>query len=1647
MKKKEKEKNTVRKNKEKKVKDPKEYIPPQLLSSLRDYILINNEDKNIEEKEENKNEGNYSSNYKPDFIPCKIAEEWNYNDENDINLEFLSDENENDSINNINNKGDSNKQKNNSLLKKPNDNDDTIIKNDNDNDTENSKPEINTEFIHKLNNIIKLDDDSDMFLDPDEQIIKDNLPLYLVDILNNEIKWKRPYQYIVQYYLWEKVKILYPRKRQSNICTEIIETYKEYLRKLINGEIELENDEEKNVNDYLSNETEAIKNRIYKEFYPIIDKKYDIKICDYIERLETEEEYLKRKELELKELNNKKIKNSNIKKLKTNFIDKDEKQMIKILKLSNLQLNTKTNNLNSFYTWMTSIFQFIIDNNITDINTKKSIIYNIYPQKEGIPIYNRKGKYIIKLYFMGKERKIIIDDKIPFTIDDESIFPSCNRVDEIWPFLFTKAILKLNIYKHRHPYYYKEEEFTDISIIYNLTGKIVLLYDLKEDLISDFLNKQYNELIREYKTDFIFGIFKSIKTKSMKITQLYNSYEERIKELNDRIKNKEKSKHLIPMLQSIKSGLNMNKIDKSKAKFKEEFNLLNNKNNFMLKLDSKNVRRNNKRFGTIMLKDNKAINNIKVHEEKLIQNGLVKNYLYSLNDFFLSKNFNLKRTKKPYFNDLKKENEESKSSFKQLDINKKKQYVQKRIEIKKRHKEERIKRINELKEFQENKFILYKLNSNCINLPNDFNSFDLYEEKEISMARKCIANGWNYPPMEFFIFDEPPQIDPKLLSSFKDKMNDKVIEYKRNKMNIRCYGWTLSNYMDLTGENYIEEKNIEKDKIINTRNTSEIKGDWFESNEIQKNFDKVIIVLNAEKLYNNKIVCDNSYQDYLTDVYEPNEEFRAFYLSCNNGNNNENKINIKNSVINNENKINIKNSVINNDIDNNINKIADNEDYNINIIFEPYIEQLYKEVQPKVYLMPYINIDIYECETQEKIFSKITLNKFYSFFYSNIFDKSKNYYIMVTSGYYPMGYNLIIISNGFKIENMTRNKIYQQILQYKTQDMNIDFPYLEKNKVWVFGKILIKNNSTNISNIKFKLNINYTIKQIIPYIHIYLENEDINSKRREIMLNEFVTLFQSENENETHLKNYITITIKPECALKSGNINIEILYNNEDFTFELIDISQPYEIIGEPAEINNNGLIFSEYIYPSEDEIVSSINLTITNKENNNLIKNCDFKLELYQLINEPNDNFELNPIHFSYSNVGNLIKSEIFYNSITISNIILNTKNKIENNTKEKEKNKKNKEYILPYILICYINDRLNNNFKLDNITWNIRIFSNNMLSFVKDNSKLEHENKIKEGWEENKEGRKLKASESRKKFLVLNKKLNGEELSKEELELLLKPRERNILNEDNKENGENEKAKIKNLKSTLNNKIKSINKNIKSQKISVNANVNKLNKKSGIISNELKEDLLPIIKTRNLLNLSHFKMNNIIKYEKKLKHSNSSYILNYINYFKKGRVKKYEGIHENSVLTKTKYKLFNEKINEDFEKSERIIKKNDFFAKSKEYYNNDSDQKKFKKFVNKFGTVRISASNSMKNLLDKRNILNQSLSERIKYEKKVKDIISGAITLDVNEMTMISNKAKEILPENFKGLDKLDLIIHKKKEIEEKEKSMKKEKKRNKK
>ena len=57
--------------------------------------------------------------------------------------------------------------------------------------------------------------------------------------------------------------------------------------------------------------------------------------------------------------------------------------------------------LDSFLSWVSSIYQFILDLEIEDCFEQKNIFSNIYPQKNGVPIYNKNGHYVVKLYFMG----------------------------------------------------------------------------------------------------------------------------------------------------------------------------------------------------------------------------------------------------------------------------------------------------------------------------------------------------------------------------------------------------------------------------------------------------------------------------------------------------------------------------------------------------------------------------------------------------------------------------------------------------------------------------------------------------------------------------------------------------------------------------------------------------------------------------------------------------------------------------------------------------------------------------------------------------------------------------------------------------------------------------------------------------------------------------------------------------------------------------------------------------------------------------------------------------------------------------------------------------------------------------------------------
>ncbi|ORY41046.1 cysteine proteinase [Rhizoclosmatium globosum] len=76
---------------------------------------------------------------------------------------------------------------------------------------------------------------------------------------------------------------------------------------------------------------------------------------------------------------------------------------------------------------------------------KQLITGCIYPQDaDGMPLYNMSGKYVVKLFFNGIYRKIVVDDYLPVSKDGKLMCTYSNLLDEVWPCIIEKAYMKVN---------------------------------------------------------------------------------------------------------------------------------------------------------------------------------------------------------------------------------------------------------------------------------------------------------------------------------------------------------------------------------------------------------------------------------------------------------------------------------------------------------------------------------------------------------------------------------------------------------------------------------------------------------------------------------------------------------------------------------------------------------------------------------------------------------------------------------------------------------------------------------------------------------------------------------------------------------------------------------------------------------------------------------------------------------------------------------------------------------------------------------------------------------------------------------------------------------------------------------------------------
>ena len=299
----------------------------------------------------------------------------------------------------------------------------------------------------------------------------------------------------------------------------------------------------------------------------------------------------------------------------------------------------------------------------------------------------------------------------------------------------------------------------------------------------------------------------------------------------------------------------------------------------------------------------------------------------------------------------------------------------------------------------------------------------------------------------------------------------------------------------------------------------------------------------------------------------------------------------------------------------------------------------------------------------------------------------------------------------------------------------------------------------------------------------------------------------------------------------------------------------------------------------------------------------------------------------------------------------------------------------------------------------------------------------------------------------MIYKKSIKGVKLTEEEKEILNKERSRT--NEMEKE----EITEEKNDKNRTKQKIDKKSRNKKENTKNALNNTNHLSNEPGTIL-YTKINKLPIIHSRYLLDSEQFKMNRILKDNKKIDNYHSLFISNYMNYINQKRVIHYEGLQKNiSVINQEFLEKYNQKILSDFEQSEKIIKKEDYFVKNNND-KNDVDDKRFNKFLNKFGNVRLRACDSMKNLMVKRNIVNKGIIDKIAIEKKMNEIFdyfrsrenslntneknekgksdkkADKNEIDIKDMISIFEKAKELLPSDDKRLEELNNLIETRKE-----------------
>ena len=824
------------------------------------------------------------------------------------------------------------------------------------------------------------------------------LPLTLfTDYLNMNVKWSSPEHYITEIYLDKLIQKQMPKKNPFRFRAKVHECYEEEL-KIRQKNLEKKNnegEENSNENNINSEESESDIDKkdeffIYRDFFKILDQPLDIKVVNFITRMETEEEMNERIKKQEEELQQQMLSDKNKKAKKhpgkTAGDIPQEKIELTLPSPNNISLKE---NLPPFSRWIGSIFQIIKDRNLLDVKTGENIWQKIYPQKNGVPIYNKNGHYIVKLYHMGKLRIVDIDDRMPVSNNDEFFLPRCDSLEEIWPALLTKALIKLYSYKIISNQFY---EIGDSEPFYALTGYIptllkeikmnninnkiqldnhnqskIIEIDSKKDESSNKDNKEKNSEKKdnnndnnknennlndslennnnvednkeqnnenknendELSKDQIEFLEKALTdenyTNSNYLVECYKTIDKNFYKVQNDLNNIDEEEEE-QIIQQIHINDNLDKtenLDNTKKEIinevipEEEHNDIKVVDNNIEQTQDDNKKDNNLKINSINNRQNNFYSSVKnrltmtdsisefnklefkrIHEkleDYSMENNLYKGILYDIIDFFDNKEYNMNRLQPIDFSDLKAmlKNFNKNNVFKQLNKEEKKEYISNLKEIKEKQRFLKAQRIESLK-LKGPQYYSVKIQNKGIDKTSYVSK---YCEQDYQMAKKCLLNKWEFPPMEYLdkryeekkALEREKELQEELEQEEKNKKkkklkdkekekekknlekkeNEENKDNKDNKDNKEKRTWSKEIYMQLINNN-TEQFNESVSPI--ERN----EGYWIESNIFFNSFDNFIVLYNPSK-YNTVFDWDNYWID-TSDILTSKDENSVLYL-------------------------------------------------------------------------------------------------------------------------------------------------------------------------------------------------------------------------------------------------------------------------------------------------------------------------------------------------------------------------------------------------------------------------------------------------------------------------------------------------------------------------------------------------------------------------------------------------------------------------------------------------------------------------------------------------------------------------------------------------------------------------------------------------